>query len=125
MKHPLLSADQAERLVQAWHSGSTVAALQKLSGVSRLTVVEALKSQGIEPGNWRTRNRTIGRPVGPVSGAKSKSEAICQTYVAGKSLMAVSSAFSLSRSTVRRVLVDAGVVLLGRGRPAKPARVDF
>lgn len=112
-------AEMATKIAQAWKDGQTISEMQVLFGVSRQTLATSLRLAGIDPRNWRERNRAIGKPVGPGSTLKSKLEGAFKLYVEGISLAVIAEKFGTSRSSVRRVLLAANVVLRKRGRPVK------
>lgn len=110
------------RLSTGWHAGRTVANLQADTGLSRQSVLAGLDAAGVDPKDWRERNRSLGKSLGPVSALKSKVQTICQAYAAGKSLEDLSDEMHTSRSSVRRALLTGGVALRSRGRPLKQAK---
>ena len=110
------------RVSAGWNAGDTVAELQTATGLSRQSVLKHLAAAGIDPKNWRTRNRKVGKALGPVSALSADAQSLVDAYVQKKQSLAVlASTHKTSRSSIRRALVQAGVVMRSRGRPVKPA----
>lgn len=115
----VLNPDIISRLTAGWNSGKTVAQLQEDTGLSRQSVLAGLTAANIDPKTWRSRNRALGKSLGPVSMLKSHTHLICEAYGAGKSLAELADAQRTSRSSIRRALLAGGVPLRSRGRPVK------
>lgn len=112
-------SEMATLVALAWKAGKTISDMQGDFGVSRQTLANGLRQEGVDPRNWRERNRAVGKPVGPTSSLKTKLEGVVAPYMTGASLASLASDFATSRSSVRRALTMFGVLLRPRGRPVK------
>jgi hypothetical protein len=113
-----------ERLADGWNAGKTVADLQADTGLSRQSVMNYLHGSGIDPRNWRERNRCVGKRLGPTSTLKSKVGPISQAYALGKTLDDLAESMRTSRSSIRRALMLGGVELRPQGRPLNKPRLS-
>ncbi|MEU4251590.1 hypothetical protein AB0F15_29665 [Amycolatopsis sp. NPDC026612] len=98
--------DEAAELKRRYQAGATLSALLADFDGSYRTLRGVLQNQGVE---FRApRPKTPPAPPGLV-----------ETYYSGRSIADTGKAFGLGRDVTKRMLLEAGVELRGRGRPPK------
>lgn len=107
---PRLAADvpatEAAELRRRYLAGATLSALMEDFDGSYRTLRNVLEDQGV-----RFRAPQPIMPPAPPG--------MVETYYSGKSIVETGKAFGLGREITKRMLLDAGVVLRGRGRPPR------
>jgi DNA invertase Pin-like site-specific DNA recombinase len=102
-----LSAQEADRLVQAYLAGSSVRLLAAEFQVNRHTVSAHLERHGIARHGQKQKLTADQVP------------AAIDLYASGSSLVRVGEHFDVNAETVRRALRAAGIVLRPKGRPRR------
>lgn len=99
-----ISAEEASELRRRYLAGATLSVLLKNFDGSYRTLRAVLENQGVR---FRPPQPTM--PPAPPG--------MVEAYRSGKSIVATGRTFGLGRDITKRMLLDAGVELRGRGRP--------
>ncbi|MET8997154.1 hypothetical protein [Amycolatopsis sp. NPDC004169] len=101
-----MPADEAAELKRRYLAGATLNALLADFDGSYRTLRTVLQRQGV-----------IFRAPQPMT--PSAPPGMVETYHSGKSIQDTGKAFGLGRDITKRMLLEAGVELRGRGRPPR------
>jgi hypothetical protein len=99
-------AEEADELRRRYLAGATLSALLENFDGSYRTLRTVLENQGIR-----------FRPPQPIM--PPAPPGMVETYYSGKSIVDTGKTFGLGRDITKRMLLDAGVELRGRGRPSR------
>jgi hypothetical protein len=99
-------AKEADELRRRYLAGATLRALLENFDGSYRTLRTVLEDQGIR-----------FRPPQPIM--PPAPPGMVDTYYSGKSIVETGKTFGLGRDITKRMLLDAGVKLRGRGRPSR------
>ncbi|MGW4059991.1 hypothetical protein ACWEGE_17015 [Amycolatopsis sp. NPDC004747] len=99
-------ANEASELRRRYLAGDTLSTLLEDFDGSYRTLRTVLEEQGV-----RFRPPQPKMPPAPPG--------LIETYRSGKSIIETGKTFGLGRDITKRMLIEAGVKLRGRGRPAK------
>ncbi|MDQ7808874.1 hypothetical protein Q5425_34490 [Amycolatopsis sp. A133] len=99
-------ADEAAELKRRYLAGDTLSTLLADFDGSYRTLRLVLQNQGVK-----------FRPPQPIT--PPAPPGLVETYRSGKSIIETGKAFGLGRDITKRMLLEAGVELRGRGRPPR------
>ncbi|ACU76135.1 hypothetical protein Caci_7306 [Catenulispora acidiphila DSM 44928] len=103
-----LANSDTDELVHAWEQGVGVAEIAARSGIHRSTVWRHLRNRGIDASD---------RSMGP----NGLTRAI-ELYAEGRTLVQIAREFGVAKKTIRKRLVEGGVVIRRGGRASWESR---